>query len=463
MKKNIFDRRIPTVFALIILLLGLAVTSILIQRGVFTTSKADPFQEPKNIQIINVTNNSFAIVFTTFNPVIAAVKLTGPNIAGGVTFDDRNNSSNTPFMSHLITIKNLKPKTTYEFTILSNGTTYLNNGKGFTATTAQKYTTIDTGNQIHGSILLPDGKEGSDTLVLITPENGATTGIITNEKGEYDLSTDLLRSSNYEDPFSLNSEVMLKITASQGQLASQINSPYSPGLILPPVTLSNNYSFIESINETPTGTPSSLLTVPQNSKKNEIKITVPLQNQTFTDSKPQFKGLAFPGKLVKIAVNTASPISAQVRSDPNGNWTYRPQVAIAPGLYSISIDTTNELGISQRVSSSFQIFASGSQIAESATPSATPSLALGASPTPIPTLTSTPTPTSGLTPSPTLGASPTTTLAPTFTPAPTIIPTSVSVVPTKVLPPTGSATNALILTTISILFIVSGSVLLFIL
>lgn len=464
MKKGIFEKRIPTVFALFILLGGLAVTSVLIQRGVFTVSKASPDYEPKNIKVVNVTNTSFTVTFTTINPVIAAVSVSNATQTGGVYFDARENSANKPFVSHFITVKDLKPATTYNFTILSNGTTYLNSGKDFAATTVQTYTSLDTGNDIQGAIILPDGNPGSDSLVLLTPEGGATTGIITNDKGEYVISTDSIRTANYEDPFPLVSGTVMEIVASHGEFASTITSQYSPGLVLPPITLSNNYSFIASTeDETPLSTPSSLLDIPSVTKRDEIKITTPKQNQTFTDNKPQFRGQAFPGKLVKISVNAASPISVQVRSDPNGNWAYRPQAPLAPGIYTISIDTPNALGINQRATSTFQIFASGSQIAEAATPSATPTAVL-------PTATSTPTPTrtASLTPTPTnVIPSPTAPIvssaSPTFAPTPTTLPTS-TVIPTQPpLPPTGTTTTTLILTTVSILFIVSGSVLLFVL
>ena len=142
-------------------------------------------------------------------------------------------------------------------------------------------------------------------------------------------------------------------------------------------------------------------------------------------------------------------------SDNNGSWSFRPSVPLSPGEHTITIETQDNFGILKTISQKFTVFASGAQVAESATPSATPAITI------TPTTTQAITPTVFISPSAT----------PLITQIPTIAPTVVVTIPPTIPPitipittpaPPGSS-SSLILTSISIILIFTGSVLLFLL
>ena len=165
------------------------------------------------------------------------------------------------------------------------------------------------------------------------------------------------------------------------------------------------------------------------------------------DSRPLLRGTALPNQKVKIRIESEVIID-EVTADSNGLWSYRPPKSIAPGQHKITIETIDSFGVSKILTQNFTVFASGSQVAESATPSATP--------------TSTPTPTAApkTTPTPTVTA-----FTPTPTPTPTI-PLSITISPTQIpiiTPAPPGSSSSLILTVISVLLIFAGSALLFIL
>lgn len=467
MQQGIFHKRIPTVLALFILIAGLLITGALVQQGVFTTTRATPNEEPQNIQITNITNKSFTVVFTTLDPTIAAVTVENANLQK-VIYDIRNPEGNQAFVSHFITISDLTPQTPYSFTILSNGKAYQENGKNFIATTAGgDLSPLPSPYSLSGTILQPDGSPGDDVLVQATIPNAAGVSAITDSNGNYTIPTELIRNLSHDQIITLVPNTQIDLSAIRGNVSSKVSYQYQPGTKIPTISLSQNYSFIAGQEEKTTATGSSLLAIPTGTKKSpQIKITTPKTDQTFTDSRPQFKGTALPNTLVTLTIRS-DPLSVQVRTDPNGNWAYRPAVTLSPGAHTITVQAPDINGVLKTATSSFTVFASGSQIAESATPSATPKLTPTATPTLAPTAMPalSPSPTI-LVPTPTGVSTPTPTLIPSTSPLPT--PTVMAVTPTTLtpppnLPPTGNTTASIFLTTLSILFIVSGSALLFLL
>lgn len=474
MKKSLFDRRIPTAFAFLFLLGTLGIALVLINQQTFLTSKAGPQDEPQNVSIVNITNNQFTVVFTTSSPTVSGISVVNSE-PPRVVFDKRDTSGQKAFTSHFITVTGLQPKAVYEFNILSNGQTYLSQGKLFSITTAAADIAQASDTfPIVGSVLLPNGEAGSDTLILLDIPNTTPAAAITDDKGNYRVSANYIRNQVTFDPITITPKTPIKISAFHGDSTSITTSSYEPGATIPPVTLTNDYSFIASDETKPEEDPSSLLALPTSSTKaTQLRIMVPTNNQTFTDKQPQFRGVAIPNTLIRLVISNVNDTEAQVRSDSNGNWTYRPSVSLTPGLHTFRATAANASGAQTTASSLFTIFQSGSQIAESATPSAslTPTRAVTATITPTQAVVLSLTPTSALSITPTLplSLSPSPTIFATVSAIPTILPTTeptqpiVSIPPKATIPPTGGSTTAIILTSLSILFIVTGSIFLFIL
>ncbi len=463
MKKSIFDRRIPTVFAILLLLGGLVVTSILIQQGVFTVSQASPEDEPRNVQLVNTTDTSFTVIFTTNSPTVAAINIQNTN-PPTLVYDKRDSSGKKGFLTHFITVTSLDPNSLYEFSILSNGKNYLDQGKLYTIKTGDKSDSKSATYPLAGSVLLPDGTPGADTLIIVKIPNALPIGAVTDPQGNYRISSNNIRDTQTGDLILLEPKTPIQITAMQKDATSQVTYDYAPGDTVPPITLTNNYSFIAS-EETPVSTDeASLLALPTGSRKTtSLAVTIPKPNQTFIDSRPQFRGTATPNTTVRLIITSEKNIEAQIKSDAQGNWAFRPNASIAPGTRTL---TASQSQPSAQRTVSFQILASGSQIAESATASATVTPTVRV--TLIPTVTLTPT----LTPTGSVIVTPTAVLvtsvpSATVTPIPIVTPTILNVVitspPQKTIPPTGNSAFTIILTTLSVAFIVAGSAFLFML
>jgi hypothetical protein len=213
---------------------------------------------------------------------------------------------------------------------------------------------------------------------------------------------------------------------------------------VPTITLSKNYDF--KTGESPITIPVSLESFPSfestASAKASPDILTPKENQSFTDQQPLFKGTGLPGQNVKIVIHSTAPIQANVTTDAQGDWTYRPTTPLSPGNHTIAITTQNSSGILQTITQSFVVYAAGQQTNPPA-PSVTSTPSVTSVPTP------TPSPTPPLKVTPTLAPTPTTkpivTTAPlnTATAMPTSLPTQtkggIVISPTGTpLPPTGN-------------------------
>lgn len=474
MKKSLWNRRIPTVLAFALIFASVWVTSALIQSGVLTTGRASLDTSPQNITITNITDTSFTVAFSTTQQVAAGVTL--DDFGGTLLLDDRDKPTGNqkPYYAHHVTVPNLKPNTEYQFSIISNAETILDNGKKFSVKTANPISQKPFDQKpLFGKILLPDGNNSGDTLIFVEIEGGQKISAVTKTNGEYIIPTNSIRTTNLSAYLQLQDSTKIILNAFRKDLKSSLTLLYKNASSIPPITLSQSYNFADSLFQ-PQASESSLLTVPQKPNiRGEVRITSPANKASLVDPRPTFRGTALAQKAVQITISINANIKTTVTADRNGIWSFRPQAALAAGDHTITVQAQDSSGIVRQVQQTFTIFSSGTQVQQTATPSATPI------PTAVPTAAPTTIPTAIPTPSPTLA--PGITAAPTATPTavPTAIPTAIpTVAPTlttppvvvispspvaQVPPPVSGSGTTMLLTFVSILFILTGASLLFIL
>lgn len=424
MKQTIWNIRIPTIAALLILLAGIAATSYLVQNRIITLGFASPDTIPENIAITNINNTSFTVSFATKAPTKAYIEYGQSQNLGSIAYDSRDsNGSQQEYYSHSITIEGLKENSNYVFQIIINDRTILNNNKLFQVKTAPSIAIPPKDQKpILGKALLPDGSSASDALVFLKVEGMQSLSTITKDSGEYLLPTSLARTIDLKDFFFFKDNTPITIQIVRGGLSTEIKTLFTKASEVPIVTLAKNYDFTKDspiINAVQIDQATNLLKIPPPPGLVEGSITIinPQKNETFIDQQPLFQGSAVPNEKVKIIIESDPSIS-EVIADTNGTWRFRPTKSLTPGEHTITIETKDQFGIIKRIKQSFTVFAQGSQITESATPSATPTLIFTPPPTsltPAITIITTPSPT----PKPSLTSTQAASLTPTSTRAAT--------------------------------------------
>ncbi len=373
----LWQKKIPTLLAVLLLLIGVVVTSILVQEKVIVFQNAAPPDNPQDVRITNMSDTAFTVTYTTTAHVVGTITLQSSNSSPQVILDERDQQSGIPkpYTLHSISAKNLSPNTEYLFKITSNTTTYLDGDKLFSLTTPASITTNPTEQTpLAGKILLPDGTKPVEALVFVTTANGQMLSTLLNSAGLYILPLNTMRTKDFSAPVTFTSDSTLQILATNGSLTSQVITGINDINPIAQITLSQNYDF--TLQTTPLASNSATVNFPvlsftQGNLQASPEIITPKNNESFTDQKPQFQGTAAPNSTVTISIHSTNAITTQVTSDANGNWSYRPNTPLSPGPHTITVTTPDKYGILHTLTQSFTVYAAGSQVNQSATPSAT--------------------------------------------------------------------------------------------
>jgi len=417
MRNSIWEKRIPTLLGIFLIVVGLGLTSYLATQGIIYISKASPSNKPEEVRITNITDSAFTISYRTSDKVIGSINYGKDKTLGTIGRDDRDQQNNTltPFSIHNITLRNLDESTKYFFTITSGNETF--DEQVYEVITASKIEENPSQQEpISGKIISPDGKIPNEGLIYATIDGAQLISTLTKPDGRYILPLNSLRNIDLNSYFNFN-ENKIKIQAiGEKNLSSNIVIFLKQTKPVPTITLSLNYDFTEGNESVSTDSAelqnfSSFTGIKPINKStgSEVEIISPENNQGFSDQQPLFKGTAEPNSIVEVTIHSAEEIKQQITANSQGNWTFRPKQPLSPGEHTITITARDTTGIQRTITKTFVVFESGTQVTESATPSATPTV-----------------------PTETISPIPTITISPTAIPINTPIPTEIPILPTSI-------------------------------
>jgi hypothetical protein len=389
MKKGLFDRRIPTVLALLVLVAIIGISTFLIQSGVFYVGKAAPDSQPQNFSITNITDTSFTAVFTTTGNTDAVITMKEGNTGSTLILDDRDKKSGTQnkYYSHHITVPNLAPQQTYTFSLIVGGTQY--QSSAYKVTTGSKIAAPPPSqNPLFGKVLLPDGAMGTDSIVISNTNGSQNISSITDSKGEFILPTNSLRNTANNEYVLLNDDSSISLKIFRQAMTATITTVFKTAQNLPTVTLLQQYNFIEKEDEEITGGSSLNFVVPVDGET--IDIITPKEGESFIDHRPEFKGTAFPNSTVDIRISKLE--QQMVKAKVDGSWSYQHPTDLAIGKYTLTISALDSDNQKVTLTRNFTILQLGSQVVGDPRPTTSPT-PLIPTPTKTPTLTPTKTPT----------------------------------------------------------------------
>lgn len=255
MSKNIFRRKIPSILAVLIIIVGIITTTFLVKTGTSLLTRAGPGSEPKNIQITNVSDTSFTAIYTTDNSVIGTITMgTNPNALDEIILDDRDQLSQVinKYQTHTISANNLKPNTKYYFLITSGSNTILNNGSPFEITTGPEIDSAPLSQgPITGKVINPDGTSPQDGIVLIKINDAEILSSFLKNDGNFTVPLSTLRNSALTNFYPLDASAKINIEIYSSSLKSQINVSADQISPIPLITLSKNYELSEKAQTQP--------------------------------------------------------------------------------------------------------------------------------------------------------------------------------------------------------------------
>ncbi len=438
MRNSIWNKRIPSLLGILMLLVGVGLTSYLLQFKTIFTSRAAPGNTPQDVRISNITESSFTVSFKTTDKVNASISYGSDQKFGKVSLDDRDKQSGTPqaYTLHYITVTGLSENQNYVFSIISGVNTYLKDSSPYTVTTSKKLTqNPSTQLPLVGTILTSTGDPAKDSIVYVTTTGSEVLSTITKDDGSYVIPLNALRSSDLSTYIPLSEASTLKILAFSSTEVSHISVLANQTNPVPPAMLSKDYDF--TLNPTLPIAPVASTSASEKSdfpsfSTKEVSagtptILSPKKEEEFSDTQPTFTGTGVANQSISVEIHSETVIKDTIKADSQGNWKYRPKQPLAPGNHTITIVTKDAKGLIKTLTQSFVVYAEGSK---STQPSVSPTK---------PTATPSPTPTRVPTQIPTA----TPTIVTTTVPTPTLIPTTIVVTPT-IFVPTSTPTPTII-------------------
>ncbi len=402
------ERKIPTIIGLLLVVFAVMMFRFAFDRVGPLLTRASATHTPQQITVSNLSDTAFTVSWIT------AEETTGALIVEGITapmYDDRlsittgsNKQAKQSFSTHTISVRNIKPDTSYRFRILSGTKTFLNNGAPYETRTALPLTGTGTNLEpAYGQVTEPSGSPAEGAIVYVTPENGQTLSAIVNASGSWVIPLNLARTENfttYLNPSGRINESII-IRSSEGEATALTDSVNDNPV--PAMTIGKTYDFrkiqaSENQNRPLTqASPAVLGTNTAHVSQPIIAITKPAQGSAMPSNLPLIQGTGVPGNSVLIILGMQNPVSSTTTVGEDGVWRYTPQHPLAEGKQSITITTTDQNNQIKALTNTFEILKSGTQVLGDATPSATldPTPTIEKTPTPVATLSGEPMPTSG--------------------------------------------------------------------
>ncbi len=236
MKKFISKFKIPTLLGLGVIFVGIGAGVFLVMREQTFLTSAAPGQTPSHITVTNVGDSSVVISWQTSNPSLGFVTYGQGDPSEQTTLDDRDIKVPQTHLMHYSTIKNLLPKTTYQYKVVSGKITSPVS-KFTTASTTDAQNTFSPiiGSIVEGSSPINEG------IAYLSMSNAAVQSSLIKTSGNFLIPLSKIRQSNLSDVYSLSSDTEAKITvvAPNGQ-STIIFQLKDAGTTLPGIKLGEN-------------------------------------------------------------------------------------------------------------------------------------------------------------------------------------------------------------------------------
>lgn len=237
--------KIPTLLGLGVIILGIAVGIYLILQEQELVTRATPDHTPQNITLTNIEDRSLTISWQT-TAAVASFITYGQNSPNEQTvLDERDINSPRPYTIHYVTVKNLQPKTTYQFKIISGKLT----SDTFRGTTTASSASQSGFSPVIGSVLDND-KPVDEGIAYLSISGAVIQSALVKSLGNFLIPLSFIRKLDLSDIFQPTEDDIAKLTViSEKGTVSAAFKLNSSGLLLPPLKLGQNVDLTNILEE----------------------------------------------------------------------------------------------------------------------------------------------------------------------------------------------------------------------
>src|SRR3989344_3638334 len=233
-----FEKRIPTILGLGVLVAGLVGGVLLVTTNQIFKTRASSSDTPKSIALANLSEAGASIYWQTEQPTTGFIQA-GPSAALGLKFrDERDIQAPEPHQLHFITLNNLTPNTIYYYKIGSGGLTYPP-GEPFSFRTPADKTAPSNLPPLIGTIMDSDSQPVTEAIITLELPEAQSLAAITKVAGNFILPLTEIRNRDMAENLTFpESGLSGKLTIfNQTKLSSVIIKLPFAATTLPQITL----------------------------------------------------------------------------------------------------------------------------------------------------------------------------------------------------------------------------------
>lgn len=419
------EKKVPTLIAIIFLLVSMTAGVFLIKNSSILFSRASAENSPKLLKQTNISNSGAVISWLTDKDLGGFIKVGENPEQLTLTFkDDRDSNEQTSvYKIHYVTLTNLKASTKYYFKISSGNQLFDDGGKPYEIITASAPSgPLPSSDVANGVVVTQNNTPAQGMIVYLSLANMTPQSALTGSAGNWLIPLNTAFSANLNTYATYDKEAQVAEIFVQGGTAGTATASVTTknDNPVPNITLGKTHDFRQggsaqdnsgqnalnqTVNLTPTPTVATTSGLPKvtptlSPSPTNITIVSPGNEEDIATQKPNIFGTGPANKTLKIKVESPTPYNASIKTDSSGNWTYTPPANLAPGEHTVTLTYGTNV-----ITRKFTVLAANSSSLPAFT--ATPSASL--TPTKIPTAT----PTTKTTPTPTVKTGATTTPTPT--------------------------------------------------
>jgi hypothetical protein len=373
-KANLFNKRIPTVLGVMVLIGGLVAGILLVSKPQSLLTKAGPTSVPKNVKISNKGAESVAVSWTTDVPVTGLLRYSdNPSNLSLPGADTRDQMSGTAgvFTTHYVVLTNLKASTTYYFEIVTGSASYSDNNKPYQVRTGV-ITNSGAEDIISGKVLSVDGQGLEGAVVYVEIDGGETLSALTKNGGMWQLNLGEVKDSKgqvlaYDRQ---NQQVSLFVQGGVLGTATALTNTASDSPVMD-IVMGTNVNLVATTDLT-SGEPASNAVTPEEissgagfggladgvvATETEELLNPMAEGEKIATSSPEFRGKLPAGTNLKITVNSQTEQSVDLTVGEDGAWVWTPPLGLEPGEHTISIEYQDQGGVLQTITRSFVVLA----------------------------------------------------------------------------------------------------------
>ncbi len=395
---GLLSKRIPTIVAILVLVLGIGGGIWMVKRQQTTGNKAEI--KPQNVRITNLADNKFTVSWTTTKPTKAKVIYgkVGEKLKQVATDDRDLGETEGTYLTHHITINKLQPNTQYAFRLVEDKIQFDNNGSPYTVKTAPIISKTPPAETIYGVVKKNQTSPAKGAIVYINIPGATPLSTLVKGSGNWTVPISVARSLDLKDYIDYDSDATIfEITVTNGKKEAKAKVALKFAKPVPEMVLGQTYQFLAKAEPTPTPIPQKTSEASSSGTKGEIPkifnieplsgqnetatatsagevtIVYPEEAETITSNQPEFRGTGPKGTTLSLNLQTENgdSLSDTVAITDDGSWSWVPTNKLADGNYLLTVGYLNTDGQEESLERSFNINTEGETPAFEASQSGT--------------------------------------------------------------------------------------------